>query len=458
MKTSISPWIRQLNHERPVRRLGSDLSADVVIIGAGIAGISTAFFALKKTHRSVVMLEKYKLAHGATGHNAGQVVTYFERAFRDIVADFGLDQAIEGQRAVESAWDLLELMYQEAGLDIPFSRFSGHAGFSSKSQVLNELEDNYLKAKGGIYIEPVYISENVDWLKEIPKKFKGLYQKEKHQVILDRLQTDNTSYLAVHSAAKGCINSALFCEGVLKYLERKYPERFALYEHATVNKIVLRRDHALIDATEHTVRAKNVVLCTNGFENLTILNDHGLDIDTEFHHLVEGKVGYMSGYLEAYDKPPAAISYYSDVVSTIKDPYFYLTRRMYEHEDKKQLNLICVGGPDISLEDRKEYIHNYEFPEEAQGEIDAFLKNTYDTDPGHKIDYQFTWHGLMGYTPNGIRLIGSEPKNPTLLYNLGCNGVGILPSIYGGLRLSSILSGKKTEKSIFDPVDHKKAN
>jgi hypothetical protein len=56
----------------------------------------------------------------------------------------------------------------------------------------------------------------------------------------------------------------------------------------------------------------------------------------------------------------------------------------------------------------------------------------------------------MGYTKNGIRFIGPEPKNNVLLYNLGCNGVGILPSIYGGKKISRHLAGESVEKSIFD--------
>src|SRR3989344_4098024 len=99
-----SPWIHQLDHEREIKKLEKDGSADVAVIGAGIAGISTAFYLLKHTEKSVALLEGYKLAHGATGHNAGQLVSYFERAFSDIVSEFGLDEACNGQRDVESAW------------------------------------------------------------------------------------------------------------------------------------------------------------------------------------------------------------------------------------------------------------------------------------------------------------------------------------------------------------------
>ncbi len=57
----------------------------------------------------------------------------------------------------------------------------------------------------------------------------------------------------------------------------------------------------------------------------------------------------------------------------------------------------------------------------------------------------------MGYTPNGIRLIGPEPLNTNLYYKLGCNGIGILPSIFGANKISLMLRGNKFKKSIFDP-------
>ena len=39
--------------------------------------------------------------------------------------------AAVGEGAVESAWELLDEMYTEASLDIPFSRFEGRAGLTS---------------------------------------------------------------------------------------------------------------------------------------------------------------------------------------------------------------------------------------------------------------------------------------------------------------------------------------
>jgi glycine/D-amino acid oxidase-like deaminating enzyme len=41
----------------------------------------------------VTLLESYKIAHGATGHNAGQIVPYFEKPFIEIVEDYGITMA-----------------------------------------------------------------------------------------------------------------------------------------------------------------------------------------------------------------------------------------------------------------------------------------------------------------------------------------------------------------------------
>ncbi len=237
---------------------------------------------------------------------------------------------------------------------------------------------------------------------------------------------------------------------MILYLLQKYPERFSLYEHTPVHKIILHHDYAVLDADTHTVTTDKVVLCTNGFKGIHILNKNGLDIDAKYHHLLNGKIGYMSGYLEKMNKQPIAISYFTDPIPSIDNSYYYLTRRPYEYERGVEHNLISVGGPDVNLENTSPYSHEDDYPDEVGEEIDEFVRKIYDTEPNKKIDYIFTWHGLMGYTKNMVRFIGPEPKNPTLLYNLGCNGVGILPSIYGGKKIARHIGGEHVEKSIFD--------
>lgn len=458
MKNNRSPWIHQLDHGRKMEDLREDIETDVVIVGAGIAGVTTAYFILKNTDQSVVVAEKGKLAHGATGHNAGQIASYFERPFYELADEFGLKLASDAQRSIETAWELLDSIYTDAGLDIPLARFMGQAGFSTYEQVIRHLRDNVCRRKAGLRTEGFKIADTAHFVGNIPKEFESLYEVVPHQEVLDLLQTENKDYVASLSFQKGCLNSALFCQELIQFLTKAYPKRFRLYEHTPIAKVALHESSAILDADRHTIKAKKVVLCTNGFEGLRIINDGGLAIDTKFHHLVRGKVGYMSAYLEAMNKPPMAISYFTPENANssdpfAEDPYFYLTRRPYDYEGHEHSNLISVGGPEFSLDDRMKYDADLDYPDEEKAKIHAFVKSTYDHDPNKKIDYQFTWHGLMGYTPSGVRVVGEEPKNPSLLYNLGCNGVGILPSIYGAKRISQIVAGEKLAPSIFDPKE-----
>ena len=86
---SRSPWLEQLDADSLPRPLDVNCSTDVAIVGAGIAGVATAFFTLRDTSSAVVLIERNRVGRGATGHNAGQLATYFERPLCDLVDAYG---------------------------------------------------------------------------------------------------------------------------------------------------------------------------------------------------------------------------------------------------------------------------------------------------------------------------------------------------------------------------------
>src|SRR5205823_1949778 len=137
-----SPWLAQLGPDEPPRPLRSDRTVDVVVVGAGIAGIATAFFVLRSTGSSVMLVERDRVARGATGHNAGQLTTYFERPLSDIADEFGWRLAADAHRHIDEVRELLEV-------DGDFYRavLSEPAGCSNSSalcrQVLGYLQWKY---------------------------------------------------------------------------------------------------------------------------------------------------------------------------------------------------------------------------------------------------------------------------------------------------------------------------
>jgi glycine/D-amino acid oxidase-like deaminating enzyme len=452
MTENHSPWIKQLKRTRPVASLPGDLKTDIAIIGGGIAGVTTAFFLLRDTDLNVALVEATKVAHGATGHNAGQAVPYFERPFSDLVKEFGLKLAAEGQKMIESTWMLFEEIYQEAQLETPLSRFTGYAGFRSIDQFLLHLQNNAWRVKAGMTTEPMYLAEHAEGRDRIPSKFEGLYSLIKHEHILDLIETKDSSYIGALSDPKGVMNSARFCEELVGYMLNHFGHRFVLAEHTPVRVVRLHKNDAELKTQDHTITCSRVVLCTNGFTNIRIENSLGSDIDAKFHHAVSGDVGYMSAFLEPLKRPPVGISYLSGETSNADEPYYYMTRRAYEEGNRGQYNLICMGGPERLLENVDQYKSTDPVEEKALQDLDAFVRRTYKYAP-KKISYAFRWHGLMGYTKNRIRLVGPEPCNPVLMYNLGCNGTGILASVCGSKRISEFVIKKTLPPSIFDPRD-----
>jgi glycine/D-amino acid oxidase-like deaminating enzyme len=103
------------------------------------------------------------------------------------------------------------------------------------------------------------------------------------------------------------------------------------------------------------------------------------------------------------------------------------------------------------LDDGELYDAGAPVPAAAIEQLDTQVRAVIDERGGCTEAYDYVWHGLMGYMPDRLRVVGPEPRDPALLYNLACNGVGILPSLHGGQRLAKLLAGHQLPPSLFDP-------
>ena len=104
------------------------------------------------------------------------------------------------------------------------------------------------------------------------------------------------------------------------------------------------------------------------------------------------------------------------------------------------MTLTCMGGPEHAIEG---WDAGQPFPGPMLTSMDETIRPFAQPARPPGLPYDFQWHGLMGYMDGGVRVVGAHPEHPPLLYNLGCNGVGFLPSIFGGDRVARILAGER---------------
>ena len=448
---SRSPWIAQCAPAGPPRPLVADTTADVAIVGAGIAGIATAFYALRSTTRSVLLLERDRVAYGgATGRNAGQLTTYFERPLASIADEFGLELAVAGQRAFDAAHELLDEIVRESDAGVRIERFDGHLGMRNLNHLVVHLQNNLVRQRGGLPTNPCLVSEDAEFLDEIPPELASLCEIAPQARIQELLEIDDRSYWAVLSERKGCANSGLLVQQVLGYLLGRYPDRFRYHDHTPVDRIVVAHGRARLETARHRVDAAQVVLCTNGFVDHAVENATGDRIEVHPDQRVVGTIGFMAAFVEGRPRPAGAFSYIRNLeVGSGEAPYVYVTRRTYDQPDGSTPTLTAMGGPEWPIE--PPWDADAVFPGSLLGTMDAEVRPFAQPARPAGLPYDFAWHGLMGYTAGRIRVIGAHPRNPELLYNLGCNGVGFLPSIYGGRTVANLLAGQTVPPSIFDP-------
>lgn len=455
MKQNNSPWITQIAHHEPFPVLEGNVSSDITIVGAGIAGTLTAYYLLTKTNKNITLIEGHRIAHGATGHNAGQLVAEFERPLADIVSEFGYEKALQGQAMVEHAWELLTQIMNMTQLPVPIHFFTGRGGYAEYEQLVADLETEVLRHQYGLKHIPVMISDQCDWYDRLDPTYQNLCEVVPHTEINQVLDIapENTSFFAVHSQKKAVTNSALFTRELINWMIKQYPTRIAIYEYSSVHGIELDAEKPMVITNQGSVTSEKVILCTNGFENFYIHDHNKTSIDTSFHETVHGAVGYMTGFVSEAPLDPAANFYYepgnlrsNDPFTS--DPYFYVTQRPFIlHGEQKYL--FSVGGPEVRLESREFYHREYDVSREHHDDSLGFVRRYFN----HKqITEKFFWHGLMGYTKTGLRVVGAEPRDERLLYNLGCNGVGIMPSIMGAYKISQHINNEPLEGTIFDPM------
>lgn len=136
-----SYWLDTANPP-PFSPLENDLRVEVLVVGGGITGLTTAYL-LASQGRSVALVEKGRIGHGETGHTTAHITCVTDTRFSELVKTFGLDHA-------QAVWD---------------------AGTSSLAQIERIVQDLKIsaevrKAPGFLVAAPKASPDEIDLLRE----------------------------------------------------------------------------------------------------------------------------------------------------------------------------------------------------------------------------------------------------------------------------------------------------
>ena len=112
----------------------TDLQADVVVIGAGIAGLSAAY-ELAKRGRSIVVIDRGGLGSGMTARTTAHLASQFDDLYSEHIRLRGEDEARAYYQSQSAAIDRIEAIQQAEAIGCDFARLDGFLFPAAESDI-----------------------------------------------------------------------------------------------------------------------------------------------------------------------------------------------------------------------------------------------------------------------------------------------------------------------------------
>src|SRR5437763_9855221 len=119
--------------------LDADQSADVCIVGAGIAGLTTAYL-LARAGQRVIVLDDGPLGGGMTARTTAHLTNALDDRFYELERLFGEEGSRLAGESHTAAIDRVEAIVREETIDCEFERLDGYL-FLPTNGKLQVLED-----------------------------------------------------------------------------------------------------------------------------------------------------------------------------------------------------------------------------------------------------------------------------------------------------------------------------
>lgn len=121
--------------------LGSDMETECLIVGGGIAGITSAYLLSKKGVK-VTVVDANKIGEGCSGRNTGKITSQHNIIYSKIKDEYNIDKAKSYYEANNKALDLMESIIKENNIDCNFERLPAYI-FTEKEEYIKDIKDEF---------------------------------------------------------------------------------------------------------------------------------------------------------------------------------------------------------------------------------------------------------------------------------------------------------------------------
>ena len=389
----LSVWI----DDTPIRtfpKLQRNIGADVLVVGAGVTGITGAYL-LKKAGLTVALIERERVASIDTGHTTAHLTYVTDVQLQELVRNFGKDHAQAAWDAGAHAINEIERIVGEEGIECEFARVPAYlhapVGASSKKEASSLKKEADCAAKLGF----------------------------------DAAYLNSAPYFnlpAVHFA-----NQA-------KFHPRKYLRSLVAKISASGSHIFEKSAASEFDAKKRRVKVNRNWI---SFDRLVMATNNPLVglASTVGATLLQTKLSLYTSYVLG-----ARVAQ-----GTIPEALFWDTRDPYDYlriDKRSGFDYVVFGGEDHKTGQKKATAKAYV----------RLLARLKEILPNAKIDHR--WSGQVICTPDGLPYIGENAERQFIA--TGYCGNGITFGTVAATMAHDWITGRKSPWTDLFAVDRKK--
>jgi gamma-glutamylputrescine oxidase len=362
-----SYWQIKGEHLRVQNRNMPDISGawDIAVVGGGLMGIAIAHYLKALGCDRVIVLEKEYVSYGASGRNAGFLLSGMAEPFSRLEVGLGPDWAKALMLATIENHDLVADPIAVKSIKCDYQRTGSY------HLAVSETEEREL-------------AESVDLLNK--NGFPGEFVDSNE--IRNRLGLKHCLG-GYFNPIDGNLDPYAFVNGLSRGLD--------IIEGFEVKEIQRSNGQIKLIDDSRTIRSEMAVLATNAYTPI---------LDNSFKEMIFPVRGQMLATGKGLNDKLGKSTYYANFG--------------YDYFRQSPDGTILMGGlRDKFLETEVGYAD--EINPNLQDGLENYVRFNFEL---AQFDVPYRWSGLMANTIDGLPLVGALPHNGAVVAAVGCNGHG----------------------------------